>query len=101
MVPPLLERRAPTSLIPYDQKRTTTMNFSKVFFGLTACLFAASLTGCIIESTPPPPERVGSISVDVTIEGTTSPTICGLVGADRINVTIVDTGVVVDEAQAP
>src|SRR5262245_28677155 len=32
-----------TSLIPQDQKRTTIMNFTKAFFGLTACLFAASL----------------------------------------------------------
>ena len=69
------------------------MNFSKAFFGLTACLLAASLTGCVIESTP----ATGSITVDVTIEGTSSATICDLVGADRIDVTIVG----VKSAQAP
>jgi hypothetical protein len=79
------------------------MNFSKAFFGLTACLFAASLTGCVIRETspPPPPDRVGSITVDVTIQGTNDPTICSILGVDRIDVTIVEAGSVISSAQAP
>ncbi len=64
------------------------MNFSKVFFGITACFLAASLTGCVVESAPPPPE--GSITVDVTINDTHDPNLCGALGVDQIEVDILD-----------
>lgn len=77
------------------------MNFSKVFFGLTACLLAASLSGCFVESSAPPPPPEGSITVDTTIEETTDPALCAALGVDRIEVTILDAGGVVDTVTTP
>jgi len=69
------------------------MNFSKVFFGLAACLLAASQSGCIVtSSSPPPPAGVGSISVDVTIGNSTDPAACDLVAVTDIEVSLFDAG---------
>ena len=67
------------------------MNFSKVFFGLTTCLLAASLSGCVVESSSPPPPRDGSITVDVTINNTHDPNLCAALGVDSIEVNILDS----------
>lgn len=78
------------------------MNLSKVLFGLTTCFFAASLSGCFFGNSSPPPPSFGSISVDVTIEESNSPSACSFAAADQIEVTLIDAaGNVVTTVSTP
>ena len=68
------------------------MKLSKVFFGLTGCLLAASLNGCVVVADSGRGSGLGSITVDLTIDHTNHPSICDdpAVLADEIDWTLVD-----------
>jgi hypothetical protein len=66
------------------------MNLTKAFCGLTGCLFAALLSGCVVVADSG--SGLGSITVDLAIDGETSPTICDApdINVDEIDWVLVD-----------
>jgi hypothetical protein len=71
------------------------MNLSKVSLGVTGCLFAAFISGCVVVGSgghkdPPPPAAAGSITVDISIEGSHSAANCAALGVDHFDVDLSD-----------
>jgi hypothetical protein len=64
------------------------MNLSKVLLSLTGCLFAASLTGCVVTTSDP--VGVGSLSISVTLNDRNTSSECDFYGVDRIEMNVLD-----------
>jgi hypothetical protein len=64
------------------------MNLSKVFCGLTGCLFTTLLSGCVIVAESEPAD-FGTIEVYVTIDGADDFLVCDDFAIDEIEVSIV------------
>ena len=64
------------------------MNLTKVSCGLTGCLFAALLSGCVVvtDSSEPDP---GTIDVNITIDGDDDVFVCSDFLVDEIEVVII------------
>jgi len=73
------------------------MKLSKVLLGLSGCFFAASLSGCFVVASDPSP-TTGSVSVELSLDGSAAASECDYFHVDGFEVQIFDTAGLVTSA---